>query len=127
MKQLTVASLLAVLISSNPLFAQAVWYPLSDDEVAQIEAGLSTKLLDPESVRVTDLMAAEGELEIVTVCGNVQGRNTFGGYAQPVPFMGHIVPTEAGEKVFIAMSVAEPTANSQQAVLKTCLSQMPDS
>ena len=55
------------------------------------------------------------------VCGNVQGRNTFGGYAQPTPFMGMMIDNDTVGRKFITISIAGPTEAERYALLSTCL------
>ena len=55
--------------------------------IAQAKALTTDMLRDPESARYRDIFVTSGREDSgVTVCGHIQGRNGFGGYAQPKPF-----------------------------------------
>ena len=109
----------------------ATFYTLTDADAAMVQAGVSAKLLDPESARFTQLIAATSPPPdaakpdecMIWVCGHVSRKNTFGGYAQPTPFLGAIV---ANKPLFVVISIAGPDASEQSATLQTCLSKMPD-
>lgn len=125
-----VISLTFFLLSALPAAADPfVLYDLTPDEVQMVEQGVAAGLLDPESARFTGLVASR-DMEFPDpqflgyVCGNVSGRNTFGGYAPATPFIGSLVVGGKG-KGFILISIAGPSNAEQLAVLTTCLDRMP--
>lgn len=120
--------IVAVITSAHAGRTEPTFYHLSDGDEEKIKEAVSVKMLDPDSTRIGDLIAANDTdtAGLAYVCGKVSGRNTFGGYAQPTPFFGTLVDTNAGDKAFLVLSIAEPTSTSQAAVLKTCLKYMPD-
>lgn len=117
----------ALIFITSPSNAETAFYHLSDSEEAEILAAVSDEMLDPESTRITDLVAAtDSKIEgLAYVCGKVSGRNTFGGYAQPTPFFGTLADTKSGDKAFFVISIADATAASQSVALRMCLKHMP--
>ena len=113
------------LASSGISSAERQWAVLSEADNAIIVEALSRKMLDPDSTRVSNLLAAthDDEPEFIYVCGDVQGRNGFGGYAQPTMFIGALVPNAEGIKKFAVITIAEQGGFS--AVAKHCISVMP--
>lgn len=64
--------------------------PPSDDDTQKIEAAVKSQLLDPQSAIISKVMVAQdpaGPPQAGWACGQVQGKNTFGGYAQPKVFI----------------------------------------
>ena len=76
--------------------------------------------------RVSGVIGAPDATEptLVWACGKVQGKNTFGGYAQPVPFIGSFVTNNVGEKLFLVVAIAGPSNAEQLAVLNTCIERL---
>lgn len=92
-------------------------------EIIKVE--LSKQMLDPSSTLVsnvvaTDQMSKDGEV-MTWVCGSVRGKNTYGGYAQPTPFIGALVNPSKGERTFLTIKIAEPNSSSRYAVLSACI------
>lgn len=107
--------------------AHADPYSLSQHELDVIRVGLSEQMLDPTSTIVSDVISVtKGKFEDTgaTVCGMVRGRNTFGGYAPPTPFIGVLADTSARQRTFLPISIADPSPTSQLAVLQMCKSEI---
>ena len=85
--------------------------------------GFAPQMLDPTSILLRDvIVSADPETaDIAWVCGKIQGKNSFGGYAQPRSFIGAFGPTESGALMFMPVTIAEPTEKSELLVLQTCL------
>lgn len=117
----TLTFLMACLVS-QPTFSGTPALP-SAEELVLIEQGIAAKLLDPDSAVLSEVVTTpdKDNPSMTWVCGNVKGRNTFGGYAQPVPFLGSLVAQNNGEKVFLAIAIAGAAPAEQASVLATCL------
>lgn len=103
--------------------AHADPYVLSDHEMEAIRLGLSLQMLDPSSTIISDVVSVtDGKFKDngATVCGFVRGKNTFGGYAQPTPFIGILADTKSGQRKFLPIAVAEPSPTSQLSILQMC-------
>ncbi len=114
--------LAALVLIATTAAAQAEPFQPAPDDMALIEAGVAGQLLDPGSAILSEVIAgpAEGG-ELTYVCGNVRGKNTFGGYAQPTPFMGAIIQETTGRRSFMLMRIAEPDPAIQADLATLCL------
>lgn len=112
-------------LSATASYSERQWAPITAAETALIADVLSRKMLDPESTRVANLMAATDDKEpsLIYVCGEVQGKNTLGGYAQPVMFLGALVTNNVGKRVFTVIAIAKTSGFN--AVAQQCISLMP--
>lgn len=117
----TLTFLMACLVI-HPTFAGTPALP-SAEELALIEDGIAAKLLDPESAVLSEVVTTpdNDNPSMTWVCGNVKGRNTFGGYAQPVAFLGTLIAQNNGERVFLPIAIAGASPAEQASVLATCL------
>lgn len=77
---------------------------LSDDTLEEIKDAVASKLRDPSSVQIRNVRIVEGP-EGRFYCGEVNGKNAYGGYAGFVDFN-----TLAGLRAFI-ISVEEPNSS----------------
>lgn len=120
LKTLVVAGLLS--LNAGAAFSGEPFIP-NEDDLSMIEDGLKARLLDPESIIVSEVIATEDVSgpALVWVCGKVRGKNSFGGYAQPTPFMGTFVTGKSGKRSFLTMVIAGPSDDEQLHVLETCL------
>jgi hypothetical protein len=69
--------------------------PLSSSQIAQIEQTVTRDFLDPDSARFRNVRAAQVSLadggQDVRVCGEVNGKNSMGGYVGYEMFGGTLV------------------------------------
>lgn len=100
-------------------------YDISDAEIEIVKSGLADLLVDPESVRVSDIFAGTETLnegrEIIWVCGRVQGRTPMGGYAPRTHFIGALAHDDTGEQYFQVLKIADQSDEEQIDVLEKCL------
>lgn len=99
----------------------------SATDMAIIQSEVAGRLLDPSSALLSQVIATSETVdgaEMTWVCGSVQGKNTFGGYAQPTPFMGALLDSPGQGRAFVVISIAGPTAAERLSVLQTCMSKM---
>lgn len=115
---------MSVSVSWSVAAVAAPYVPGSQD-LEFIRAELSTQMLDPASTIISDVLANDELVDGKTmtwICGKVRGRNTFGGYAQPVPFLGAIVESPVKGRTFITISIAD--ARTSVTTLQSCLVKM---
>lgn len=67
---------------------------LSASQRAEIEATIRDALKDPDSAKFSGLAAAINAKGVVTACGYVNAKNSFGGYAGKEPFIGVILTSD---------------------------------
>lgn len=65
---------------------------LSSRQVEMVQAGVSDTLRDPSSAQFGPLVASASSDRGVTVCGTVNAKNAFGGYAGRNNFIGILTP-----------------------------------
>ena len=105
---------------------QRIYIP-DEADLLVITQELSSQMLDPASTRVSNVLAADNVVDgqaMTWICGNVQGRNSFGGYAQPVPFMGTFLNSPTKGRVYITMSIADNNPAAIYSVTSTCLERL---
>lgn len=61
---------------------------LTAEQTTQVQDGVRRSLKDPESARFGPMQAATNEAGDISVCGLVNGRNSYGGYTGEQPFIG---------------------------------------
>lgn len=97
MKRLLLASLL-VLAGCHPAMQSGGSFTsletltpvnLSKRQIATVHSGVTNSLKDPESARFGNgLVAGRSSKGVITVCGYVNAKNSFGGYTGMTPFTG---------------------------------------
>lgn len=63
-------------------------YTLTQSDTKVVEQGVRNSLKDPASAMFGHMKAAKRTDGLITVCGSVNARNSFGGYVGMEPFMG---------------------------------------
>lgn len=62
---------------------------LSPAQIKIVQAGTKKGLKDPDSARFGDIfLASVDDKGVITVCGYVNAKNSFGGYTGMEPFLG---------------------------------------
>jgi hypothetical protein len=61
---------------------------LTAQDQQAIKAGVAKGMKDPESARFGEMAAARKSDGTITVCGYVNGKNSYGGYVGMSPFIG---------------------------------------
>lgn len=73
-------------------------FTLPPAAIEAIKSGTAAALKDPESARFGEFRAVEdGAKGVVTVCGTVNAKNSFGGYTGMQPFIGALDFDEKGK------------------------------
>ena len=63
-------------------------YKLTQTVVNTVRSDVRASMKDPGSARFGQIAAAQAADGIITVCGWVNGKNSYGGYTGELPFMG---------------------------------------
>ena len=83
-----------------------------------VRVGVANGMKDPESARFGDRMvAAKQPNGLITVCGYVNGKNSFGGYVGMSPFVGMLADLPSGP--FKLMDIGS-SARDREFVIKLC-------
>lgn len=90
-------------------------YALNNDELSIIDRGVRNALKDPASGVITSVSAAKSSDGVVSACGFVNGKNSYGGYTGRQPFMG-VLTQKAG---FFVIKIGS-TQNEAIAVATVC-------
>ncbi|WP_128549280.1 MULTISPECIES: hypothetical protein [Salipiger] len=114
--------LLAAIVLGQSASAGETFTP-NDHEIAIIQTAVAQRMLDPASTIISEVVAADDVSDdgvITWVCGNVRGRNSYGGYAQPTPFFGGLTDSPNFGRSFIVISIAGPSAREHLNVQTAC-------
>ncbi|QOL80441.1 hypothetical protein [Pseudooceanicola spongiae] len=84
MRKIIFLALLAGSVSSA--VAAERLHELSVEEQDRLESSVRSSLKDPESAKFSRITAIKGEAELITACGQVNAKNSLGGYAGDMPF-----------------------------------------
>lgn len=91
---------------------------LDTAQIAAVEAGVRDGLKDQQSAQFRGIKAGQNGGS-VTVCGEVNARNSYGGYAGFSPFIGLLAKTDSGKPAFVVVSMAS-TGNGPIITSKMC-------
>ncbi|MER9768898.1 hypothetical protein NKJ09_22870 [Mesorhizobium sp. M0189] len=85
--------------SFSPQQATGTYLPvdLTPELIAMVKTGVTNRLKDPGSVQFGAMKASAktGDREMVTVCGFVNAKNSFGGYTGMQPYYGMLLRRSA--------------------------------
>lgn len=79
-------------------------YTLSASEKSTVQEGVRSSLKDPTSPLFGAMAASKGTDGVITVCGYVNGKNSYGGYVGDKPYIGILAPasgTKTGKAAFV--------------------------
>ena len=77
-------------------------FTLTDQHVKTVQDGVRASMKDPDSAKFGPMAAVVDTDGAVTVCGFVNGRNSFGGYVGMQPFFGMM---DAGALAFATIAI----------------------
>ncbi len=87
-----------------------------EDELKKIAiSSIKEQLRDPDSAKFSGVFLPKGDKGNVSVCGNVNAKNSFGGYAGTVRFLVYIYNNQENGKSIVHLSKLEastPTISS---------------
>jgi hypothetical protein len=80
--------------ANNPMFVPhpGTPYVLTPENTLAVELAVSSVLKDPSSAQFRTIRAAQLGAK-VTVCGEINGKNSYGGYAGFTPFIAFLIPS----------------------------------
>ena len=94
---------------------------LSKEQFLAVKYGLGIKLKDPYTASLGGLAASRDGKGIVTVCGNVNAKNSFGAYTGYQSFGGLLGPRSDGSLAFLVLAFGDTPVN-EMAVTAFCRS-----
>lgn len=77
---------------------------LSPRQQEAVVAGVTKWLKDPGSARFGDMRAARNSRGVITVCGTIDGRNSFGRLVGQSPFIG-VLQQPAAAPTFVLVDI----------------------
>lgn len=93
---------------------------LTQKQIEVVKSGVRMKLKDPESARFDrSFVSAKDEKGLVTVCGYVNSKNSYGGYVGDTPFGGMMMKNNKGKEVFVAYGI-DSSPSGQYATKTIC-------
>lgn len=94
-------------------------YRLLASDMEAVKLGVAADMKDPNSAIFGAMAATVNAKNIVTVCGVVNGRNSYGGFTGKKPYWGVLATNMAGERKFTVTGFGG-TAIQSQAVMDMC-------
>ena len=91
---------------------------LSAEQQQQVRVGTAKRLKDPEAARFGKFGASRAKDGSITVCGYVNGKNSYGGYTGYSPFMGMFLAPPNG-RTYEVVKIAHGDTE-RQAVFIVC-------
>lgn len=104
---------------SKTVVEKGVPIRLSAAQTAAVYDGVKVALKDPDSARFGGAFGARSSSGLVSVCGMVNARNSFGGYVGNTGFYGVLIEGSNGRAVFTLMKLADTEVNAS-VVLTMC-------
>lgn len=86
---------------------QTAPYMLTSDDIAAIKRDLPSSLKDPNSAMFGTMGSSIDTKGVVSVCGYVNARNSFGGYTGQQPYTGILATNREGKRVFAVSGVGD--------------------
>jgi hypothetical protein len=78
---------------------------LTADQEKSVQVAVTAQLRDPDSARFGPISGARYDNGKILVCGVVNARNGYGGYAGLAPFIGHF---DSGRSTFMVGEIGTP-------------------
>ena len=110
----------ALATSDPPTHTPGAGIPITLTSTQQkaVRAGVAKGMKDPESARFGDKMAGAKKADgTITVCGYVNGKNSYGGYVGMSPFIGILADTSDGPFGLVDIG---SSAKDHAVVIKLC-------
>ena len=104
----------ACMPTTGETLTQGTPVQLSASQKSAVQRGVRDVLKDPQSARFGMIAAAKDEDGVITVCGLVNARTSFGGYTGMTPYLGVLVSSGCA---FAGMGGTE---TETQATLNVC-------
>lgn len=100
---------------AKPSIEAGVPIELSPSDIIAVKAGVAKSLKDPDSARFGTIRAARAADGTTHVCGFVNARNSFGGFAGESPFIG-ILTTSLPIKIFLPAQISSGHVEAESAL-----------
>lgn len=91
----------------------------TEAESSVIKEAVAEKLKDPESARFGKIIVNHDTKGLLTACGMVNAKNSYGGYVGMSPFLGSLIVRD-GKPIMFAVVGLTGADISGEAVLKVC-------
>jgi len=104
--------------TATPEIKPGVPFSLTEKHTRLVEDGVKLTLKDPNSAMFRGFKASISDKGVVTVCGFVNAKNSFGGYTGYYPFLGVLI----GEPNFSGFvgSVSSGEDSDARATITVC-------
>ncbi|MBY5649939.1 hypothetical protein HFO45_16970 [Rhizobium leguminosarum] len=101
MKRFTVLAIAGMLCAPLAAHADGPYssIDLTSEQTEFVKQAVAKRLKDPDSAKFPDKFSAvrdDSDKESVTVCGEVNGKNSFGAYSGATPFYISLIPPFSG-------------------------------
>lgn len=116
----SIVCLFLLLGSLTAVAQEAFVRPTTPKEQLAVIKNIQDKALDAESVKVRDLQVAPDGNGNFLVCGEVNGKNTFGGFTGFLPFFGIIYPASDENETRASVIRIGSTEIKQKVVQQMC-------
>lgn len=94
-------------------------YYLVSADTDVVKRFVARSLKDPYSAVFGEIVASMSDKGVVSVCGTVNGKNSYGAYIGQTPFVGVLATNTSGQRVF-AVSGIGGTAEESLIVRTLC-------
>lgn len=84
--------------------------PPTEEDLGLLMNDITRQMRDPDSVKLVDVVAVRDPTSSITswVCGEVRGKNGFGGYADPAQFVALLADDPlSGKRMLQLLKIAE--------------------
>jgi hypothetical protein len=95
-------------------------HKLTQVEQKIVKFAVAMQLKDPGSPVFGNMAASVSDVGVVQVCGTVNAKNSYGAYAGLAPYLGVLVTSGAGNRVFAVSAIGDGGDNSALAVITIC-------
>ncbi|MEI9410754.1 hypothetical protein [Mesorhizobium salmacidum] len=95
-------------------------YKLTKNEQKIVKFAVAMQLKDPGSPVFGNMGASISDVGVVQVCGTVNAKNGYGAYTGLAPYLGVLVTSGAGNRVFAVNAIGDGGENSAVAVITIC-------
>ncbi|OTA15240.1 exported hypothetical protein [Xenorhabdus beddingii] len=119
-----IKKLLAVLVLiSVSFFAKSAITdrPLTQQEISLVESELKVSLKDPDSAKFKHVnLIQDSESSIDIYCGQVNAKNSYGGYVGFKPFIMVLLTNDKNERKVMELPTGEESSIREKAIIKQC-------
>lgn len=93
--------------------------PASPVELEAVEEAMRSRLKDPDSMRMEGVRVAPGSMPtLLTACGEVNAKNSYGGYTGRRVFLANIILREGQPPAAIVIGVDDGRTNTASSMCR---------